>query len=111
MKQNFKHNVSNKVETKEKYNSKNFHKVELINDKNLGIQLKNVKDIINENISDDDLLIQQYFGFSDFQTTKNKSHVDSDAHGVFMPSKLVKKYRQYINRKRKNPVMQNTNIS
>lgn len=110
MKQNFKQSVSNKVETKEKYNSKNIHKEELINDKNLGIQLKNVKDIITENINDD-LLIQQYFGFSDFQTTKNKSHVDSDAHGVFMPSKLVKKYRQYINKKRKNPVIQNNKIS
>lgn len=111
MKQNFKQNVVNKVETKEKNISKNIHKEELINDKNIGIQLKNAKNIFSENNNDDDLLIQQYFGFSDFQTTKNKSHVDSDAHGVFMPSKLVKKYRQYINKKRRNPAVLNTNIS
>lgn len=52
-------------------------------------------------LADDELLMQQFFGFSEFQTTKNKSHVDSDCYGVFMPSKLVKNYRQYINKKRR----------
>jgi U4/U6.U5 tri-snRNP-associated protein 3 len=48
---------------------------------------------------DDDKLLEMFIGVNDFNTTKNKSHVDSDLSGVFKGSKVKRKYRQYMNRK------------
>lgn len=47
----------------------------------------------------DESQLTKIFGFCDFDSTKNSSHVESDVFGVFKGSKVKSKFRQYMNRK------------
>ena len=43
--------------------------------------------------------LKQFFGFIEFETTKEKSHVDSDLSAVFKSKSGKHKYRQFMNRR------------
>lgn len=47
----------------------------------------------------EDILIEKLFGINAFQSSKNKTHKDSDLFGIFKGSKVKLKCRQYMNRK------------
>lgn len=58
-----------------------------------------------EGFNEDDLL-EKFIGIKNFDSTKvkiyiikNKSHVESDLYAIFKPTKLKRKYRQFMNRK------------
>ena len=52
----------------------------------------------DKKLNDDELLLK-LFNFSDFSSSKNKSHVDSDLSGVFKGKQVKRVYRQYMNRR------------
>lgn len=58
-----------------------------------------VKTQVEEIDNTDEAQLARIFGISDFTTSKNKSHIDSDVFGVFKGSKVKSKFRQYMNRK------------
>ena len=43
--------------------------------------------------------LKRLFNFTDFSSTKNKSHVESDMSGVFKGKNVKREYRQYMNRR------------
>ena len=60
------------------------------------IEDKNTSESSNESTEEQ---LKKLFNFSDFSSTKNQSHVDSDMSGVFKGKNVKREYRQYMNRR------------
>ena len=83
-----KHQLNNSSKNKTKSNHHNSQKEQITNS-----ERDNEKEVSSEE------MLKKLFNFTDFSSSKNKSHVDSDLSGVFKGKNVKRVYRQYMNRR------------
>ena len=59
---------------------------------------KKVKEINDDEYNEEDEKIFKLFGFKNFSSSKNKSHIDSDMSGAFFGKYVKRIYSQYMNK-------------
>lgn len=102
---NYRNN--NNEDKSEKYNERNNKYKDNKSYKQKDKNISNNKSDVNLNssvldeidLNTDEGKLLKYFGFNEFNTSKNKDHRHSDLSGVFLGSKVKSKFRQYMNRK------------
>ena len=93
-----KKNKKSKVDSKKK---KKCVKKEnaITNEGEININKKEIKGTIDIEENEEDKIIKEIMGFSEFSSSKNKSHVDSDLSGCFLGRKVKRIYQRFMNYK------------
>ena len=88
-----KENSSSKEKEPTKNHKKEKHTPKALSNPN---EDKNTSESSNDSTEEQ---LKRLFNFTDFSSTKNKSHVESDMSGVFKGKNVKREYRQYMKRR------------